>query len=197
MHCPNCGRPLETSQTICPGCGESRVAADAPDPDVTLESVFETTDPAALPLATMTLEEQGIEYTVRREGSLDALRYPAGALDLARSDATHEILVRREDAARARDLLDDLGALAAPSGDEAAKPSPTVVDLETGFTIGAITSEQAQFLIDTLEESTPDKPRYYIDASTIEMLENSGGDPEMISLLKRALGTRDGMEIGF
>lgn len=170
---------------------------DSPDPDVTLESVFETTDPAALPLATMALEEQGIEYTVRREGTLDALRYPAGALDLARSDASHEILVRREDAARARDLLADLGTLAAPAPDEAGKPSPTVVDLGTGFTLGSITPQQAQFLIDALEESTPDKARYYIDASTIEMLENSGGDPEMITLLKRALGTRDGMEIRF
>jgi processive 1,2-diacylglycerol beta-glucosyltransferase len=170
---------------------------DTPDPDATLESVFETTDPAALPLATLTLEEQGIEYTVRREGSLDALRYPPGALDLARSDATHEILVRQEDAARARDLLADLGALTTPAQDQAGKPSPTVVDLETGFTLGSITPQQAQFLIDTLEEATPDKARYYIDAPTIEMLEHSGGDPEMIALLRRALGTREGIEIAF
>jgi processive 1,2-diacylglycerol beta-glucosyltransferase len=169
---------------------------DTPDPDVTLESVFETTDPAALPLATMTLEEQGIEYTVRREGTLDALRYPAGDFDLARSDATHEILVRREDAARARDLLADLSGSAAPPGEEPAVPAK-IVDLETGFTLGSITPQQAQFLIDTLEEATPDKARYYIDAPTIEMLEHAGGDPEMIALLRRALGTRDGIEIAF
>lgn len=170
---------------------------DTPDPDVTLESVFETTDPAALPLATMTLEEQGIEYTVRREGSLDALRYPAGDFDLARSDATHEILVRREDAARARDLLADLSGVAAPPVEPPAAPPATIVDLDTGFTLGSITPQQAQFLIDTLEEATPDKARYYIDAPTIEMLEHSGGDPEMIALLRRALGTRDGIEIAF
>jgi processive 1,2-diacylglycerol beta-glucosyltransferase len=84
-----------------------------------------------------------------------------------------------------------------PAQDPAGKPSPTVVDLETGFTLGSITPQQAQFLIDTLEEATPDKSRYYIDAPTIEMLENSGGDPEMIALLRRALGTREGIEIAF
>jgi processive 1,2-diacylglycerol beta-glucosyltransferase len=109
----------------------------------------------------------------------------------------HEILVRREDAARARDLLADLSGAAAPPKEEAAAAPAKIVDLETGFTLGSITPQQAQFLIDTLEEATPDKARYYIDAPTIEMLEHSGGDPEMIALLRRALGTRDGIEIAF
>ena len=48
-----------------------------------LESVFETQDSAVLPLATVTLEQQGIEYAVRGGGTLDALRLPPDRLDLA------------------------------------------------------------------------------------------------------------------
>src|SRR4029453_5149034 len=77
------------------------------EPEARLESIFETTDPAVLPLATMALEQQGIEYAVRGAGSLDALRLPPDGLDLAKSDATHAIVVRQENAGRAPRLLAD------------------------------------------------------------------------------------------
>jgi processive 1,2-diacylglycerol beta-glucosyltransferase len=191
----------------------------SPDPETTLEPVFETADAAILPLATMALDQQGIEYSVQGGGSLDALRLPPPGLDVGRSDARHELVVRKEDAARAREILADLDTLANPSGSSglvrpppfigesgesdrpvpirAARPAPVVVDVETGATIGSITAQQAQFLIDALEESSPDEPRYYIDAATIEMLETSGGDTEVIALLRQALGGREGMEIRF
>ena len=191
----------------------------SPDPETTLEPVFETADAAILPLATMALDQQGIEYSVQGGGSLDALRLPPPGLDVGRSDARHELVVRKEDAARAREILADLGTLANPSGTyglvppqtpaagasperarvvpiRGARPAP-VVDVESGATIGSITAQQAQFLIDALEESSPDEPRYYIDAATIEMLETSGGDPDVIALLRQALAGREGMEIRF
>jgi hypothetical protein len=213
LHCPNCGRPIDSPDTACPSCGAALVEAGAPDPDVTLEPVFETVDAAIVPLATMALDQNGIEYSVRAAGTLDALRLPPPGLDLALSDARHELVVRKEDAARARELLADLGTFAAadpgtvpswaPSAGSVERSSPpiaqpaVVVDVETGASIGSITAPQAQFLIDALEEPSPDEPRYYIDAATIEMLEGSGADQDLVALLRQALAGREGMEIRF
>ena len=153
-------------------------------------------------------------------GTLDALRLPPPGLDVGLSDARHELVVRKGDAPRAREILADLDALANPPGTYGLVPppapaagaspesarvvpirgaqlEPVVIDVETGARIGSITSRQAQFLMNALEESSPDEPRYYIDAATIEMLETSGGDPDVIALLRQALAGREGMEIGF
>ena len=211
MYCPNCSRQYKWYETTCPDCEVDLVAerpGGPPEPEATLESVFETTDPAVLPLATMALEQQGIEYTVRGGGTLDALRLPPDGLDLAKSDATHAIVVRKEDAVRARDLLADLAsAQAGRAGTGAAQPAtvsesgdvspPSVVDLHTGQSLGELTPEQAQFLVDALEEESPDEARYYIDAATIDMLEGAGAEPSLIALLKRALGPKQGIEIRF
>ncbi len=220
MNCPNCGRECQPGDTVCPSCGVPLVprAAEPPDPDVTLEPVFETTDPAVLPLATLALDQQGIEYTIRGAGTLDALRLPPDGLDVARSDAKHEIVVRHEDAGRARELLADLAAALGPAGvlpagagvtgsapiasgtspaasASVANTNPAIVDLDTGATVGSIAPQHVQFLVDALEESSPDEPRYYIDAATIEMLEGAGAPADVIALLRNALGNRDGMEI--
>jgi len=205
MFCPNCQREYKSYETVCPSCEVTLVAQrpdGAPDPDATLVSVFSTLDPALLPLATMTLDEGGIEYVVRGAGSLDALRYSPGIPDPARSDATHEILVRTNDAARARDLTADLAGPSAVAVSSEAPPPPAdngvaVVDLHTGQAIGPLTQAQAQFLVDQLEEASPDEARYYIDAPTIDMLEGAGADTGLIDLLRRALGSREGMEIRF
>jgi hypothetical protein len=212
MYCPNCGEKYKWFETTCPNCDvelvEQRPGA-SPDPDVTLESVFETPDSAVLPLATMALEQQGIEFAVRGGGTLDALRLPPDGLDLAKSDAKHAIVVRKEDATRARELLADLtSAQAAGSvGIGAAPPAtvpessdaspPSVVDLHTGQSLGELTPEQARFLVNALEEESPDQARYYIDAATIDMLAGAGAEPSLIALLKRALGPKQGIEIRF
>ncbi|HYN06644.1 MAG TPA: zinc ribbon domain-containing protein [Vicinamibacterales bacterium] len=206
MYCPNCGLEYPSFATTCPSCDVALVAerpGGSPDPDATLESVFETADPAILPLATMTLDEQGIEYTVQGRGSLDALRYPTDVPDLARSDARHRIVVRQEDAARARELVADLASSGAAVA--ASEPLPTsvdappapVIDLETGQSLGALTGEQARFLVDALEEESSDEARYYIDEATIDMLQKAGADSSLIALLRQALGGRAGMEIRF
>jgi hypothetical protein len=211
MYCPNCGREYKWFETTCPDCEVDLVAerpGGPPEPEAALESVFETTDPAVLPLATIALEQQGIEYAVRGAGSLDALRLPPAGLDLAKSDATHVIVVRQQDAVRARDLLADLAsadvsgrvALGTPPPAPAASGDvspPSVVDLHTGQSLGELTPEQAQFLVDALEEESPDEARYYIDAATIDMLEGAGAEPSLIALLKRALGPKQGIEIRF
>jgi hypothetical protein len=68
-------------------------------------------------------------------------------------------------------------------------------DNDTGAPAGSITEEQLHYLIDQLEEESPNDTGYYISRETIELLEDNGGDPALIAVLRTALGERDDMEI--
>jgi hypothetical protein len=68
-------------------------------------------------------------------------------------------------------------------------------DTERGTLIGTITEEQLQFLIDELEEESAEDTDYYVSADTVDMLEENGGDPELVTLLRSALAGRDGVDV--
>jgi hypothetical protein len=68
-------------------------------------------------------------------------------------------------------------------------------DEDTGAFLGTITEAQLQFLIDQLEEEDSEDTDYYINQATLDMFEQSGADPQLLSLLRKALGTRDDMEM--
>ena len=61
--------------------------------------------------------------------------------------------------------------------------------------IGEINEEQLGFLIEQLEEESEEDEGYYIDLSTIEYLEESGADEELVALLRRAIGDEEGIQI--
>jgi processive 1,2-diacylglycerol beta-glucosyltransferase len=66
---------------------------------------------------------------------------------------------------------------------------------ETGERIGTISAEQLQFLVDQLEEESLVDRDYAITAMTVAFLETQGADPEVIQLLRRALGNRDEVSV--
>ncbi len=66
---------------------------------------------------------------------------------------------------------------------------------ETGSLIGKISEDQLQFLIDQLEEESSEDVDYYINRDTLDMFEEEGIDKSLLEMLRRALGTRDEMEI--
>jgi processive 1,2-diacylglycerol beta-glucosyltransferase len=68
-------------------------------------------------------------------------------------------------------------------------------DNETDEALGGITEQQLQFLIEHLEEESSDDQDYYINLDTLDMFEQTGADPSLIGLLRRALGDRNAMEI--
>ena len=68
-------------------------------------------------------------------------------------------------------------------------------DKETGAEVGSITEEQLRFLVDQLEEEFDEDRDYYLNQTTLELMEQSGADPELIALLRRAIGDREGIEI--
>lgn len=61
--------------------------------------------------------------------------------------------------------------------------------------IGTITDDQLQFLADKLEEESAGDDDYYINRTTVHILEQEGGDAELISVLRSALGEREEMDI--
>jgi processive 1,2-diacylglycerol beta-glucosyltransferase len=68
-------------------------------------------------------------------------------------------------------------------------------DRDTGTTIGAITEDQLQFLVDSLEEESQEDTDYYVNRETLDMLAERGADTALLAILRQALGTRDEMEI--
>ena len=68
-------------------------------------------------------------------------------------------------------------------------------DKATDEYLGTIEDDDLQFLIDDLEEDSPEDRDYYIDSDTIQMLEDDGAPASLITLLRKSLGSQDGVEI--
>jgi hypothetical protein len=70
-----------------------------------------------------------------------------------------------------------------------------IFDNQTGAPLGTLTDEQFQFLADHLEEESDEDQDYYINRTTVDSLEVEGAPPELIDVLRRALGNGDEAEI--
>jgi HEAT repeat protein len=65
---------------------------------------------------------------------------------------------------------------------------------ETNQLLGAVSDRDLQVLVDALEEESSEDRDYYINADTIDLL-SANGSPELIEILRGALGSNDGVEI--
>jgi hypothetical protein len=71
-----------------------------------------------------------------------------------------------------------------------------LLDKETGLTIGEITPQELQILVDAFEEEGREDHDYYIDATSPEYLETQfEGAGRVAGLLKAALGSREGFDV--
>ena len=68
-------------------------------------------------------------------------------------------------------------------------------DKDSGALIGNITEAQLKFMIDQLEEEYAEDTDYYINQATIDMFEERHGDPQLLDILRKALLSRNDMEI--
>ncbi|PYM16725.1 MAG: galactosyldiacylglycerol synthase [Candidatus Rokuibacteriota bacterium] len=68
-------------------------------------------------------------------------------------------------------------------------------DMSNDEPCGSLTEEQFQALVDALEEEGLEDEDYYINTETVEMLEASGADRDLIRTLRQALGDREEMDI--
>lgn len=177
--------------------------------DQPLVLVFHAEVPEVLPLAEGALQQEGIEYLVQPAGTGVPIGFGHRA-EFGGAEGPADIFVNADDAAQARLALADL-ALAAdapvsgppPPSSPAAVPAATgprtcrLTETDSGAIIGDITERQLECLVDELEEESSTDRDYYIDAATIDVLERAGADAELAAMLRRALGSRDGLEISW
>ena len=71
----------------------------------------------------------------------------------------------------------------------------TLYDASTDAKLGTLSHEELQALTDCLEEETAEDQDYYINASTIDLLEERGAPETLVSVLRQALGEREDMDI--
>jgi processive 1,2-diacylglycerol beta-glucosyltransferase len=70
-----------------------------------------------------------------------------------------------------------------------------LIDNESGKAIGTISEAQLKALVDQLEEEDTGDQDYYIDGATLDWFEDESVDPALTALLRKAMGSREGMEI--
>lgn len=68
-------------------------------------------------------------------------------------------------------------------------------DSATGALIGTISDEDLTFMQGDLEEESLEDIEYYINQATVDWFETQGADPALVSLLRKALGKNDDMDI--
>ena len=66
---------------------------------------------------------------------------------------------------------------------------------DTGKALGQISEEQLQYLIDNLEEEWLEDQDYAITPLLLEYFEGLGADPNLVTLLRDALGEKEVIEI--
>lgn len=70
-----------------------------------------------------------------------------------------------------------------------------LIDAESGAVIGEISDDQLDFLIDQLEEEDREDQDYYLDLETIDLLEDNGAEDSLITLLRKVLGSSEGIDV--
>jgi len=73
----------------------------------------------------------------------------------------------------------------------------TLRDNDSGTAVGTITEADLSKLIELLEEESRTDTDYYIEAGTIDLLEAEGASVELVTLLRSALGTKEGVELAW
>jgi hypothetical protein len=72
---------------------------------------------------------------------------------------------------------------------------PKLINAESGAVIGEISDDQLAFLVDQLVEEDNEDRDYFLDLETIDLLEDSGGDDALIMLLRKGLGSSEGIDV--
>jgi processive 1,2-diacylglycerol beta-glucosyltransferase len=72
----------------------------------------------------------------------------------------------------------------------------TLINTATNAVVGSVTEAELQFLIDNLEETSPEDTDYFIDQATIDLLAEDGrATDHLLTVLRGAVGATDGVEL--
>lgn len=65
----------------------------------------------------------------------------------------------------------------------------------TNEILGSITETELQYLEDSLEETSDEDRDYFVDQATIDLLADGRATDHLVHLLKKAVGSGEGVEI--
>jgi hypothetical protein len=65
----------------------------------------------------------------------------------------------------------------------------------TNELLGSITETELQYLEDSLEETSDEDRDYFVDQATIDLLADGRATDHLVHLLKKAVGSGEGVEI--
>jgi hypothetical protein len=68
-------------------------------------------------------------------------------------------------------------------------------DKQANELLGTIDDDELRFLVGELEEESSSDRDYYISGDTIDMLEEDGAPESLITLLRRIVGSEEGVEV--
>jgi hypothetical protein len=74
---------------------------------------------------------------------------------------------------------------------------PKLYDKESGALLGNVSEEDIEKLVEHLEEEDSRDQDYYVNIDTIDLLEESGASHALVSMLRKAVGDSDGIEIRY
>lgn len=72
---------------------------------------------------------------------------------------------------------------------------PKLYNKQNNLLLGSISESDVDCLVDVLEEEDLQDVDYFIDDATIDILEENGGSEELVSLLRKAVGNGEGLEV--
>jgi len=109
-HCPECNVEYQEVALRCADCdvlllAGSPVEEDQGDPDVTLECVYATCEPALIALIKSILGDAGIEYFAKGDDIQDLFGWGRFATPVASVVGPVEFFVTKDDAEAAREIL--------------------------------------------------------------------------------------------
>jgi hypothetical protein len=74
---------------------------------------------------------------------------------------------------------------------------PKLYDKESGALLGNVSEEDIEKLVEHLEEEDSRDQDYYVNIDTIDLLEESGASHALVSMLRKAVGDSEGIEIRY
>lgn len=74
---------------------------------------------------------------------------------------------------------------------------PKLYDKQSGALLGIVSDDDIESLIDQLEEEDSADEDYFIDADTIDLLEEGGASETLLNVLRKAVGDSEGIEIRY
>jgi hypothetical protein len=72
---------------------------------------------------------------------------------------------------------------------------PRLYNEQNGAFIGTLSDADLEVLVDQLEEEDQTDADYFIDGATIDLLEENGASESLVTMLRAAVGSSEGIDV--